>query len=95
MNKNRKAQIVAIMAETSILMCLAVMFLAGNDIWHDTGRADFWRLSKPPFADVRVFVCAYYVLVALVLGRVLVRLGRLFRSRQDGRMTSADQRQRE
>jgi hypothetical protein len=61
------------------------MFLAGNDIWHDTGSPDFWRLSKPPFADVRVFVCAYYALVALVLGRMVIRLGRLVVGRRQDR----------
>ena len=81
MNKNRTAQIGGVITEVLILMCLVVMFLAGTDIW----RADFWRLSKPPFADVRVFVCAYYLLVALVLGRVLVRLGKMFvQAKQDG-----------
>jgi hypothetical protein len=58
-------------------MCLVVMFLAGNDIWHDTGRADIWHLSKPPFADVRVFVCAYYALVTLVMAQIAFRLARL------------------
>lgn len=77
MNKKRGVQIVAAITEVLMAFCLAVMFLAGTDIWHDTGRADFWRLSKPPFADVRVFVCAYYVLVALVLGRMVISLGRL------------------
>ena len=72
----------AIVTEILILMCLVVMFLAANDIWHDTGRADFWHLSNPPFADVRVFVCAYYALVALVLGQIVVRLARLVAGRK-------------
>ena len=85
MNKNRKAQIVAALAEILILMCLIVMFLAGNDIWHDTGQPDFWHLNRPLFADVRVFVCAYYLLAALALGRMLVRLGgKIARHKQDG-----------
>lgn len=77
MKKLLQSSVSAIVTEILILMCLVVMFLAGNDIWHDTGRADFWHLSEPPFADVRVFACAYYVLVALVLGRFVVRLGGL------------------
>jgi hypothetical protein len=68
--------------EVLIILCLGVMFLAGTDIWHDTGRADFWRLNKPPFADVRIFVCAYYALVALVLGRIVVSLARLVAGRK-------------
>jgi len=77
MKKLLRSSISVIVVEILILMCLVLMLLAGNDIWHDTGRADFWHLSNPPFADVRVFVCAYYALVALVLGRITVRLGRL------------------
>lgn len=77
MNKSLRPKISAAVVEILILMCLVVMFLAGNDIWHDTGRPDFWHLSQPPFADVRVFVCAYYVLAAVALGRVVVRLGSL------------------
>jgi TRAP-type C4-dicarboxylate transport system permease small subunit len=85
MKKLLRTTIPAIVAEILILMCLILMFLAGNDVWHDTGRPDFWHLSKPPFADVRVFVCAYYVLVALVLGRMFIRLGRLMiRHKRDG-----------
>jgi len=77
MKKLPRSSISAIVTEILILMCLVVMSLAGNDIWHDTGRADFWHLSKPPFAEVRVFVCAFYALVALVPGRNVIRLGRL------------------
>jgi len=77
MSTINKTQIVRAVVETLILLCLAAMFLAGNDIWHDTGSPEFWHLGKPRFADVRVFVCAYYVLVALVLGRIVVSLGRL------------------
>jgi len=84
MTTNPKAQIIGLITEIMIVLCLVVMFLASNDVWHDTGRPDFWRLSKPRFNDVRVFVCAYYVLVVLVLGRLLVRVGTaVARSRQD------------
>jgi len=72
-----QSSIFDIVIEILILMCLVVMLLAGNDIWHDTGRADFWHLNKPPYADVRVFACAYYALVGLVVGRIVVRLGKL------------------
>lgn len=54
-------------------LCVAVMFLAGHDVWNDTGRIDFWRQAGPPFADIRVFVGAYYLLAVLTIGRLVSR----------------------
>lgn len=85
MNRLIRTKFSAVLAETLILICLIVMFLAGNDIWHDTGSPDFWHLNKPPFADVRVFVGAYYALVALAMGRMLIRLGGLIIGRRQER----------
>lgn len=51
------------------LICWIIMFLAGHDVWTFAGKPDFWRLSGPPFADMRVFAVAFYVqfvLLALV-----------------------------
>jgi len=73
---------VEIALDALALVCLAIMFLAGNDIWHDAGRPDFWHLREPPFPDVRVFVVAYYAVVILTLGRLLVRLGGLARRKK-------------
>ena len=44
------------------LGCWVVMFLAGTDVWHDTGRPDFWNLPGAPYHDLRAFVVAFYVL---------------------------------
>ncbi|MFO0908576.1 MAG: hypothetical protein U0794_09470 [Isosphaeraceae bacterium] len=49
------------------LGCWTVMFLAGNDVWNDTGRLEIWTLDGPPFADLRAFLLAYYLLLPLIL----------------------------
>ncbi|MFC1629213.1 hypothetical protein ACFL3H_08900 [Gemmatimonadota bacterium] len=65
------------------LLCWLVMFLAGTDVWHFTGRPDFWNLEGAPHADLRTFSYAFYlqlmVLVA-VLGSSLfslIRMGKI------------------
>jgi hypothetical protein len=51
------------------MLCWIVMFLAGTDAWHFAGSPDFWRLSGPPYADLRAFGYAFYLqfLVLLVM----------------------------
>ena len=48
------------------LLCCAVMFLAGTDVWHDVGRPDFWNLAGAPYDDLRAFACAFYLLFAVL-----------------------------
>ena len=50
------------------LSCWVVMFLAGTDVWHFIGSPDFWRLSEPPNADLRVFAYAFYLQLVVLLG---------------------------
>jgi hypothetical protein len=59
------------------LVCWLVMFLAGSDVWHDTGRLDFWHLQGPPYHDMRVFVTVFYLLFALLCINMAVFLCRL------------------
>ncbi len=47
------------------------MFLAANDVWHDTGRRDFWHLDGVPYFDLRAFAVVFY----LMFGLLLVTLG--------------------
>jgi hypothetical protein len=59
------------------LACWVVMFLSGHDIWHDVGRPDIWNLPGPPYADLRVFVIAFYLLLIALAVHVLVTVAGL------------------
>ena len=54
------------------LLCWAVMFLAGTDVWHDVGRPDFWNLAGPPYHDLRAFAYAFYLLFAILSVHLIV-----------------------
>ncbi len=54
------------------LICWIVMFMAGQDVWHDLGAPDIWRNAAVPYPDLRVFTaCFYALLVLLVAGTVV------------------------
>ena len=65
-------------ADALACLCVIVMYLAGHDVWNDTGRQDFWHLKGPPYFDIRVFVAAYYALALITLGRLGLRVLRLW-----------------
>jgi hypothetical protein len=50
------------------LVCWAVMFLAGTDVWHDLGRPDL-SVAK---TDLRAFQAAYYLLFAVLAGQLVL-----------------------
>jgi len=50
------------------------MFAAGTDVWHDTGRLDLWRLEGPPYADLRVFIVMFYLLLPVLVAQAAVAL---------------------
>jgi hypothetical protein len=54
------------------MLCWVVMFLAGTDVWHFAGRPDIWRLSGPPFADLRAFGFAFYLQFVILLSMITV-----------------------
>jgi hypothetical protein len=54
------------------LGCWVLMFMAGHDVWHDTGRLDLWRLEGPPYADLRAFIVTFYVLLPVLLAQLAV-----------------------
>jgi hypothetical protein len=56
------------------LLCWVVMFLAGTDVWHDTGSRDFWHLQGPPYTDLRAFAYAFYLLFVVLIGSLVVRI---------------------
>jgi hypothetical protein len=49
------------------MLCWLVMFLAGTDVWHFAGSPNFWRLSGPPYTDLRVFGYAFYLQFVILL----------------------------
>jgi hypothetical protein len=51
------------------LACWLLMFAAGTDIWHDTGRLDVRTLGATA-ADVRAFAVAFYGLFVVLLAQV-------------------------
>ena len=53
-------------------ICWLVMFLAGTDVWHFAGSPDFWRLSGPPYTDLRAFGYAFYLQFAVLLAMIAV-----------------------
>ena len=55
------------------MLCWLVMFLAGTDVWHFGGSPDFWRLSEPPYTDLRVFAYAFYLQFVILLVMFAVR----------------------
>jgi hypothetical protein len=54
------------------MLCWIVMFLAGTDVWHFAGRPDFWRLSRPPYTDLRAFGYAFYLQFLVLLTMVVL-----------------------
>jgi len=54
------------------LLCWIVMFLAGHDIWTFAGKPDFWKLSGPPYLDVRIFAVAFYAQLFVLTGVLIV-----------------------
>jgi hypothetical protein len=51
------------------LGCWTMMFLAGHDIWHDTGRPDLSQLPGMHAADLRAFAIAFYALPVVLLAQ--------------------------
>jgi hypothetical protein len=67
------------------LGCWLVMFLAGHDVWHFTGRPNFWQLSGPPFADLRAFALAFYLQLLVLLALLGVVIWQLAARRGQGK----------
>lgn len=71
------------------LLCWAVMFLAGTDVWHDVGRPDFWNLQGPPYHDLRAFAYAFYLLLVVLSVHLIVAALGLVTGRRSARMNGA------
>jgi len=65
---------VSILLSAISLLCWVVMFLAGTDVWHDMGSRDFWHLQGPPYADLRAFAYAFYLLFVVLVGSFVVQI---------------------
>ena len=77
----------SLVLSVAALLCWLVMFLAGTDVWHDTGRPDLWNLSGPPYEDLRAFVVAFYVLALALAAHVVIAAASLVRRPRRGVMT--------
>ena len=49
------------------LGCWILMFLAGHDVWHDSGRPDLHLMGATTF-DLRVLASAFYLLPVFLVG---------------------------
>ncbi|MHC4645957.1 MAG: hypothetical protein ACYTBJ_10660 [Planctomycetota bacterium] len=71
------------------LLCWIIMFLAGTDVWHDTGSHDFWRLEGPPYDDLRVLAYAFYLTFVVLIANLAVQIrGATRKRRQTGTANS-------
>lgn len=71
MHPKRLIAIIAGSASGVGLVCWLIMFMAGTDVWHDVGRPDFWKLTGPPYSDLRVFAWSFYAqFFVLLIGLV-------------------------
>jgi len=59
---DRSVRVASVVLPGFAIVCWVVVFLAGTDVWHDLGRADFWRLSNRRYADLRAFAYVFYLL---------------------------------
>jgi hypothetical protein len=69
------------------ILCWMVMFAAGTDVWHDTGRPDFWNSTQPPYPDIRVFLWAYYLLFPILLAQIVLGVLIFLAGRKQARNT--------
>lgn len=65
------------------LTCWLVMFLAGTDVWHYTGSPDFWRLTGPPYSDLRAFGYAFYLQFFILIGAIAVGIWSELKTRRE------------
>jgi TRAP-type C4-dicarboxylate transport system permease small subunit len=76
-------QVTSLGFTAACLACWLLMFAAGTDIWHDTGRLDVRTLGATS-ADVRAFAVAFYGLFFVLLGQFAVALVGFVRARRTG-----------
>ena len=74
--------VILLLFTTICLGCWTVMFLAGTDIWHDTGRVDLSQLPGLHSADLRAFAVAFYALPVVLLAQFAVTGVSVVRARQ-------------
>jgi hypothetical protein len=63
------------------LLIWGLMFAAGTDVWHDTGRPDIWNRTDPPYNDLRAFGVAFYLLLPVLLAQLVFAVIDVYRSR--------------
>jgi len=64
------SQSVALYLGALALGCWIVTFMAGTDVWHDSGRPDF-HLMGATYFDLRVLAYAFYLLPLCLAGSLI------------------------
>jgi hypothetical protein len=65
------------------MVCWVFIFLAGTDVWHDTGSRDFWHLPGPPYQDLRVIAYTFYALFFVLVFSLIVLIATLRRKKEN------------
>lgn len=86
--KMKSLQVVNLALGAFALLLWLVMFLAGTDVWHAVQRPDFWNLQGPPYADVRAFAYAFYLLLAVLSLNLFVTVAGVVAGRAERRQTA-------
>ncbi len=64
------SQSAAIFLGALALLCWIVTFMAGTDVWHDSGRPDLHLMGATNF-DLRALASAYYLLPLFLAGALI------------------------
>ena len=54
------------------VICWILMFGAGHDLWHETGRVDLWRVPGVHAVDLGAFLIAFYGLLLVLLAQFAI-----------------------
>ena len=71
--KQTWSQSAAIWFGALALVCWIVMFMAGTDVWHDSGRPDLHRMGATYF-DLRALAYAFYLLPLCLVGLLITMI---------------------
>lgn len=82
MKQSSKWIVFGALLNSAALLCWLLMFMAGTDVWHDTGSQDFWTLQGQPYNDLRAFAWAFYGLFVILIASFSLQLKGLFDSRK-------------
>ena len=70
---SRRTQSAALTLAVLALLCWILTFMAGHDVWHDSGRPDFSRLGATR-TDLRALAFAFYSLPLCLAAQIVVMM---------------------